>query len=153
VYKTIVKSKLRATFRALNAGDTVPFFNSLGATFTYRFAGDSALSGERSTVDSMQRWWKRVFALLPRAQFDVGDITVNGSPWNTTVMTYVTVSSTLADGSHYANEFMQMMTLKFGKIINVITIEDTQRLALAMQKLSTVNPDALAVPIDDSRRI
>jgi ketosteroid isomerase-like protein len=150
VYKTIVRGKLRGTFGALNSADTGPFFKSLGATFTYRFAGDTSLSGERSTVESMQRWWKRVFALLPGAQFDVHEITVNGPPWNTIVMTYVNVSSTLADGTAYANEFMQLMTLKFGKIVKVVTIEDTQYLATAMDSLSKVNPQAIAAPIVDS---
>jgi ketosteroid isomerase-like protein len=152
MYKTIVRSKLRATFKALNTENTVPFFKSLGSPFQYRFAGDSPLSGERSTVESMQAWWKRVFTLLPGAQFTVGDITVNGMPWNTTVMTYVTVASKLADGTAYSNEFMQMMTLKFGKITNVVTIEDTQRLATAMQSLAQTTPEATASPIVDVRR-
>jgi ketosteroid isomerase-like protein len=149
MYKTIVRAKLRATFRALNEGDTGPFFASLGSPFQYRFAGESALSGIRTTTDSMQRWWQRVFVLLPAAKFDVGPIAVNGAPWNTTVMTYITVSSQLANGTSYTNEFMQMMTLRFGKITNVVTIEDTQRLAAAMAVLSQTVGEAHAAPITD----
>jgi ketosteroid isomerase-like protein len=152
MYKSIVRSKVRATFRALSARDTGPFFASLGDPFHYRFAGDSTLSGERSTVASMQAWWKRVFTLIPDGRFEVGSITVNGMPWKTTVMTHVTVSATLADGTRYTNEFMQKLTLRMGKIIDVVTIEDTQRLAQAMAALEGLVPEATAAPIVDHVR-
>jgi ketosteroid isomerase-like protein len=150
MYKAIVRSKVRATFAALNEQNVEPFFNGLAPRFVYRFAGDSALSGERSTVEAMRSWWTRVFAIMPNARFDVRDIAVNGPPWRTTVMAHIVVSAKLANDEDYTNEFMQLMRLKTGKIVEVRTIEDTQRLHDAMDRISSLVPEATARPITDA---
>jgi ketosteroid isomerase-like protein len=77
--------------------------------FSYRFYGDSTLSGERHTTEAVRRWWQRSFRLMPRATFDVLDIVVSGSPRNTSIATAVAVHGTLADGSSYENIFNQFM--------------------------------------------
>jgi ketosteroid isomerase-like protein len=151
MYKAIVRCKVRTTFAALNRQDTDPFFATLGSPFVYRFVGDSALSGERTTVEAMRTWWKRVFTLVPNGQFDVRDITVNGPPWKTTVMSHVVLTATLPNGEKYSNQFMQLMRLKMGKVVEVRTLEDTKLLADAMFRLATVEPEAVAAPITDAR--
>jgi ketosteroid isomerase-like protein len=150
MYKAIVRSKVRATFAALNQQNVEPFFTGLAPQFVYRFVGDSALSGERTTVEAMRSWWKRVFAIIPNGQFDVRDITVNGPPWKTTVMAHVVVTSKLANGEDYSNQLMQLMRLKMGKIVEVRTLEDTQRLHEAMGRISLLVPEATATPITDA---
>jgi ketosteroid isomerase-like protein len=150
MYKAIVRSKVRATFAALNQKDVEPFFATLAPTFVYRFVGDSALSGERRTTEAMRTWWTRVFVLIPNGQFDVRDITVNGPPWKTTVMSHVVVTATLANGENYTNQFMQLMRLKMGKVVEVRTLEDTKRLADAMVRLAEVEPEAIAAPVTDA---
>jgi ketosteroid isomerase-like protein len=150
MYKTIVRAKVRGTFAALTNGDTGPFFASLGNQFTYRFVGDSSLSGHRSTREAMQSWWTRVFTLVPGGRFEVNDITVNGAPWNTTVMTHVVVTAKLKNGEDYSNEFMQLLRLRFGKVIEIRTLEDTKHLADMLHRLAEVEPLALAAPITDA---
>jgi ketosteroid isomerase-like protein len=150
MYKAIVRGKVRKTFRALSAGDTAPFFASLGPTFTYRFVGDSALSGERSTVDAMRLWWDRVFLLCPGAQFTVHDVVVNGPPWHTTVMVHASIAADLRTGERYTNELMQLMRLRLGKISEITTIEDTQHLSLTLARLADIEATAAADPILDA---
>jgi ketosteroid isomerase-like protein len=150
MYKAIVRSKVRATFAALNSQNTEPFFASLAPRFVYRFVGDGALSGERTTVAAMRAWWKRVFTIVPNGRFDVRDITVNGPPWKTTVMAHVVVTAKLANGENYTNEFMQLLRLKMGKITEIRTLEDTQRLHQAMARIESLVPEAAAAPITDA---
>jgi ketosteroid isomerase-like protein len=98
----------------------------------------------------MRAWWKRVFVLVPNGRIEVKDITVNGPPWKTIVMSHVVVTATLANGENYTNQFMQLMRLKMGKIVEVRTLEDTKHLADAMTRLAAVEPDAVAAPITDA---
>jgi hypothetical protein len=52
----------------------------------------------------------------------------------------------------YENEFMQRMTLRWGRISSVLTLEDTQRFAAALPALAKAGiAEATAEPIRDSR--
>lgn len=122
----------------------------LGPDFVYRFHGQSPLSGVRRTLPSMKLWWDRVFEILPDAQFVPERVLVTGWPVNTHVATLVRISGTLADGSAYSNSFAQFMRLRWGKLVEIETIEDTQRLSVALDIQATHGvAAAAAAPIED----
>jgi ketosteroid isomerase-like protein len=156
MYHRIVKRRVRALFDRINAGDWKAMTESLAPGFSYRFVGDTPLGGIRNTRASMELWWQRLFRLLPAAQFYPQAIVSEGWPWNTTVVTHVRVSGVVpaASGKEtepYENEFMQMLTLKWGRITRILTIEDTLRLAGLMPRLAASGiADATAAPIEDA---
>jgi ketosteroid isomerase-like protein len=155
VYHRIVKQRVRSLFREANAGNWQAIVDSLAPTFTYRFVGDSPLGGTRTTRTAMQLWFERLYRLFPGATFTPERIVVDGPPWRTTIMTYVRINSTAPDSAGarrpYENEFMQRMTLRWGSIDSVVTLEDTQRFVNALPHIAATGlPDATAAPIDDA---
>ena len=71
MYHSFVRSKVRRAFAQISARNCEPMVKALAPRFTYRFYGDSALSGEWHTVEAVQRWWQRSFRLMPSATFYV----------------------------------------------------------------------------------
>ncbi|WP_271984756.1 nuclear transport factor 2 family protein [Pseudoclavibacter terrae] len=150
VYARIVEGKVRATFAEINAGNYTAMIDSLGHPFVYRFHGDHALGGRRTTREAMEKWWQRVAALLPSAQFTIHEVIVRGGPWRTRVAVRSTVRGPLPGGSEYRNTVVQFMTLRWGKVVDVETLEDLQELARALEKVAAAgNPEATAAAITD----
>ncbi|MFI6324560.1 nuclear transport factor 2 family protein [Nonomuraea sp. NPDC050556] len=150
MYHRIVKGKVRQIFAAISAGNWEPMVAGLAPRFRYTFYGNHALSGERHTHEAMRRWWERTARLLPGTRFDVKDIVVRGWPWSTTVAARVDVRVTLADGSNYNNTFMQFVHMKWARIDEVHTLEDTAVLQDALDRLYAAGyEEAHATPITD----
>ena len=71
---------------------------------------------------------------MPSATFEVLDIIVSGGPWNTSIATAVAVHGTLADGSSYDNVFNQFMHMKWGRVTEIRTLENTEVLLLGVSR-------------------
>lgn len=150
VYARIVEGKVRATFAEINAGNYMAMVDSLGVPFVYKFHGDHALGGIRTTREAMVRWWQRVGALLPGAQFTIDEILVRGGPWRTRVAVRSTVRGPLPGGAEYRNTVVQFMTLRWGKVVDVETLEDLQRLTRALSLVADAgHAEATAAAIKD----
>jgi ketosteroid isomerase-like protein len=151
VYHRIVASKVRQVFAAINAGDWEQMVSGMAPTFTYRFYGQHALSGERHTAAGLRLWWQRIDRLTPGLTFALDDVLVAGWPWATRVATRVTVRVRLADGSEYQNVVMQFLRMRWGKVTEVRTLEDTVVLQRALDRLAAAGyPEAHADPITDA---
>ena len=150
MYRLIVARRIRQIFASINAGDWETMVGSLAPDFTYRFYGDHALGGKRRTPEAMRAWWQRVFRLLPGAKFEVRDVLVAGWPWHTRVATDLIVRCTLPDGTPYHNVVNQFVRLRWGRVVEVRTLEDTQKLERALQTLAAYGiEDAEASQITD----
>lgn len=150
MYKTIVERKVRNTFAAINAGNYQAMIDGLAPEFEYTFLGEHPLGGRRTTVNTMDQWWQRVFRLVPGAEFVVHDVVVQGHPVDTRIAVRCTIKSTLLPGEQYSNEVMQFMRLRLGKITSIETLEDTARLERFMATLDPSEyPDAIAEPLAD----
>lgn len=150
VYSMIVRSKVRSTFEEINSGNFAAMVDGLGTPFEYRFHGDHAFGGRRVTKAAMTAWWERIFRVLPGARFDVQEVLVNGGPWNTRIAVRSQISGPLPTGDRYENTVFQFMTLKWGKVTSVETVEDLQVLERALQTVAeSGNPEATAAPITD----
>ncbi|HEY1821357.1 MAG TPA: nuclear transport factor 2 family protein [Trebonia sp.] len=150
MYHAFVKSKVRSTFAQISAGQWESMLKAMAPRFTYVFYGNSALSGERRSIEAIRQWWQRSARLIPDATFEVLDVIVSGGPWNTAVATAVAVHGTLADGSPYDNVFNQFMRMKWGRITEIRTLENTEVLQQAMDRLAAAGyPEAHAAPISD----
>ncbi len=150
MYKRIVRTKVRSIFESINAGDYMAMVDGLAPSFEYHFHGDHALGGRRTTRESMIRWWERVFDVLPGAQFSIRDVLVNGGPWRTRIAVRASISGDLPNGTRYENTVFQFMTLVWGKVVSVDTVEDLQVLERALAAVAeSGNTEAFAAPITD----
>ncbi|HEY0474209.1 MAG TPA: nuclear transport factor 2 family protein [Kribbella sp.] len=150
MYHRFVAGKVRQAFAQISAGNWEAMVSGMAPTFTYRFYGDHALSGERHTHEALRRWWQRCFRLLPETRFEVKDVLVAGWPWDTRVATAVTVDVGLADGSRYQNVVHQFLRMRWGKITEVRTLEDTAVLERTLDRLAAAGiEEAHAAPITD----
>ena len=150
MYHYFVASKVRSTFKQINAGDYEVMLKGLASEFEYVFYGDHALGGRRTTEASMRLWWQRAFRLMPDIKFELGEVLVAGWPWNTRIATSELVHGRLPDGSHYENHVHQLIHMKWGKMTWMRTSEDTQVLAKALDALFAAGfEEAHAAPITD----
>jgi ketosteroid isomerase-like protein len=153
MYHRIVAMKVRRVFAEIGAGNSEAMVSGMAPTFTYRFYGDHALAGTRHTHEALRRWWSRCYRLLPDVTFDVREVLVKGWPWSTTVATRIKVSGPLPDGSTYTNDVMQFMHMKWAKVDEVHTLEDTAVVERALDIVySSGVEEAHAAPITDAER-
>lgn len=150
MYKAIVRSKVRGVFAHINESDYRPMVDGLADDFVYVFHGKHALGGRRTSRRAMILWWERTLRLLPGARFELQDILVNGAPWRTRVATRARVSGILPGGEPYENTVFQFLTLRWGRVSDVETLEDLQVLEQALSAVAAAGMDeALAAPIED----
>jgi ketosteroid isomerase-like protein len=156
MYHFIVKRRIRALFAEANRGNFQAIIDALASSFVYRFVGDTPLGGTRTKTSSMKLWFERIYRLVPDAKLHPQMIVVEGPPWNTRIMTYVKFNGTLPPvgqqpGMRYENEVMQLLSLKWGRIHSVLTIEDTLRFARILPLLTKAGvAEATALPISDA---
>ena len=139
MYKTIVASNVRRSCRRLSEGDVEKgVIDGMADSFEFRFIGDPHLptAGVAHSKDALRKIFGRITALLPGLQLSPKTIVVSGWPWNTTVMAWVELRGRTASGEQYANDLLQIMTIKFGKITSLHHLEDTQRLAAACAQMT-----------------
>ena len=150
MYHQIVARKIRSIFASISGGDYEPMLKALAPEFVYRFEGDTSIGGERRTLPAMRAWWERMYRLFPSLSFDVRDVIVNGSPWNTRAATYLKFRTPLPDGRVYENDVVQIVHLRWGRVTYVHTIEDSLRCAQKLQLLAQRGvEEALAPAIRD----
>jgi ketosteroid isomerase-like protein len=152
MYHAIVERRLRTVFARLGAGDFRPMVDSLAPAFRYRFEGDSPIGGLRSSRQSLQLWWERMYRLFPGLSFEVRDVVLSGPPWRTRIFTLLDFVKPLPDGTRYTNVVMQRMVMRWGRITEIHTLEDTQRcMRLLAWQARNGKEEARAAPISDEQ--
>jgi len=144
VYKFIVKRIVRRTFRRVSEGDYEVVVRQFGPESRFMFSGDHALGGERRGQDAVRDWFREMQRLFPGIRIEPLDVVVNGWPWNTVVATHLAISATLADGRPYRNEGMQLLRLRWGRIVEDLVFEDTLKLDAELQRMSRTEAVAVA---------
>jgi ketosteroid isomerase-like protein len=153
MYRTIVAGRVRRAWEHLGQGDYEYVLDQFAPTFTHRFAGDHALGGERSSRDTQRAWFERLFRLLPGVEFTLEDVLVRGWPWRTRAVALVGVRATVG-GRAYENEVAQTIDLRWGRITRIDNLEDTQKLAAALERLAAGGLDeAGASPITNRQLV
>jgi ketosteroid isomerase-like protein len=77
---------VRATFHRVGQGDYEALLEQVAPSVLHIFPGDHALGGTRHTRDALWQWFERLSLLFPELHFEVKEVTVQGWPWNATVM-------------------------------------------------------------------
>jgi ketosteroid isomerase-like protein len=153
MYRTIVRRQVMHYFDEANRGNWAAIVDGFTEPFNYRFIGESPLGGTRTSKPKLRMWFERLYRLFPGAQFYPQTIVIEGPPWNTKAMTYVKIKmkeQLLPDEKQlYENEFMQLITIKWGKMVSIVTIEDTQRFVCALPAMAKAGyVDALGEKIE-----
>lgn len=135
MYKLIVKRIVRRTFRRLSAGDYEAVVRQFGPESRFVFSGDHALGGERRGPQAVRQWFNEVFERFPGLTIEPREVVVNGWPWSTVVATHLLISATLPDGRPYTNEGMQLLRLRWGRVVEDLIFEDTLKLDRELRRM------------------
>jgi ketosteroid isomerase-like protein len=151
MYHSIVETRVRALFDAVNRGDAEPVLRAFAQHFEHCFLGEShALGGTRHTLAATRRWYERLYRLLPDIAFDVRRVWVSGSPWNTTVVAEWTETNSGTDGVRSSNRGIHVLHLRWGRATRLIICPNTVALEATLDRLATAgNSEAHAAPIVD----
>jgi ketosteroid isomerase-like protein len=150
VYATIVSRTIRSSWAGLSRGQYGAVMRQLAPEFRYEFFGDHALGGVRRTRSALERFFERLFRLFPGAQFTVTDVLVKGAPWDTTAVALVEIRASLPGGRAYQNQITQTVRIRWGRITEIRTLEDTQKLVETLRALRDGGlEEAGAAPIQD----
>jgi ketosteroid isomerase-like protein len=136
MYKFIVKRIVRRTFERLSRGDYETVVRQFGPDSRFLFAGEHELGGERRGQAAVRDWFRRMTALFPGIRIEPQDVVVNGWPWNTLIATHLAISATLADGRPYRNEGMQLLRLRWGRVVEDLIFEDTSKLDAELRRMA-----------------
>jgi ketosteroid isomerase-like protein len=101
---------------------------------TLKFPGDNPFGGTFDGRDAIRGWFEHLHEVFPDFRLEPETILVNGFPWDTVVATRFKVTATLPDGSPYANNGMQFLRLRCGRIVEDVLYEDTQYLSAVLSE-------------------
>lgn len=150
MYHTIVKKLAIQSFENLNRGDYESVLKNISPSITHTFSGNHALGGTRHSVEAMRKWFERLYMLSPGLSFEIKNVAVSGFPWNTTIAVEWVDRATPADGSHYVNEGVHIIKMKWGKVVYLHAYLDTQLTILLCRQLAQYGiQEAMAAPIED----
>ena len=135
MYRMIVASRARATWRRIATGEIEAAAEMADADMRFRFVGDTALGADLRGKDAFLAWFLAVSEHLPGLTFQVQDILVGGWPWNTRAAVRLAISAPLPDGTTYRNEGVQWLRLRWGRMIDDWVLEDTIALQRALNQL------------------
>ena len=150
MYHFVVRKIVRNSFKELSAGNYHAATDLMAAHCQYQFIGNHALGGRRSNHALIAQWFARFLRILPGFQFVPTEILVNGWPWRTMVAIKLQVAWQRPDGQMYKNVALQMTTLKWGKAVDIITMDDTDGFSALLNDVALKFgvTEAAALPIE-----
>ncbi|MCU1391784.1 MAG: hypothetical protein JWM34_212 [Ilumatobacteraceae bacterium] len=132
MYRWIVRRKVLATWRRIDAGDLEAAVGLAVDDVEFEFVGDTELGARLTTRDAFRAWFTETARRLPGLRFEVLDVAVQGWPWRTRVATRLRVSSAQLPTGPYENTMAQWITLRWGRMTHDWVMEDTIALSRAL---------------------
>jgi ketosteroid isomerase-like protein len=142
MYKASVRALIRRSIARLNAGDAEPFLRMATDATEFTFPGDNSWStmfrpaqgGRHAHVTHRGMAELRAFAdrfVDEGIQIEIEDILVNGPPWRLRVAVRAHDYVPDHDGGpdSYANRYVGLIELRWGRIARWEVYEDTERTA------------------------
>jgi ketosteroid isomerase-like protein len=150
MYRLIVARIVRGSFKRLSQGDYRAATALMSQSCHYHFIGTHALSGRRRSRKLISQWFERFLRILPGFQLVPVNVLVKGWPWETYVVVKLRVSWKRPDGRMYENVALQMVTLRWFKAVDVLTMDDSQAFSALLTELSQSFgiAEAVAPPIE-----
>jgi ketosteroid isomerase-like protein len=148
MYKAIARRKAQATFEALSRGDWESALKDVAPDVHHVFPGDNAIGGERHSKEALQRWFERLYRLIPDLRFEVRRIAVKGWPWDMMVAVEWADHGHASDGVAYENEGAHWIRLRRGKATYIHAYLDTEKVTAICDRLARAGvAEAAAEPI------
>jgi ketosteroid isomerase-like protein len=132
-------------FGHLERGDLDALLRMFDDRCRMRFVGDTPLGVEAMTAADIRQWFERFRRLVPNPRFEIQRTVVAGPPWRLQLAAHVLIRSTIA-GEPYENQFAHFLTLRWGKVIDDLVLEDTQRWERACQRLLAAGVEEAGAP-------
>ncbi|MEO8394654.1 MAG: nuclear transport factor 2 family protein [Chloroflexota bacterium] len=150
MYYRIVRQTIEQGFRRFNQGDPDGILSKFAPNAHFRFFGNHAMGANLSNATAIRAWFERILRLFPGIQITPTDLKISGMPWDTLVVAQLAIRATLSDGRPYENTAMQMLRLRWGKVIEDLIYEDTYILINELENMARQGiAEALAQPIAD----
>ncbi|MBC7936704.1 MAG: nuclear transport factor 2 family protein [Rhizobacter sp.] len=150
MYHYIIKEKLKDIFESLNRGDYEALLKNVSPQITHSFSGSHPIGGTRHTIESMRRWFKRLYIITPQIHFTIKKLIVSGFPWNTTAAIEWEDKATPANGEQYINKGVHVIKMKWGKAVYIHGYFDTQLFNDLCKRLAATGlKEASETPITD----
>lgn len=132
IYGLVVKSRIRRSFDDVNNHRWHELSKAIAPMVNHQFLGNHAIGGVRHDRDTLQRWFARLWRVLPNLHLTINKVWVKGWPWKTTVIVQWDGTATLEDGGGYRQHAVHLITLRWGRIIALDVFEDSQEVARAL---------------------
>jgi ketosteroid isomerase-like protein len=149
MYHAIVRSVVRRTWRRISAGDYEAAVAMAASDLRFRFVGDTALGADVRGQQAFRAWFARFAEQFPGLRLQLVDVVAGGWPWKTKVAARLQVTGMLEDGTAYRNIAMQWVTLRWGRMVDDIVVEDTLKLDAALRRQQQHRLSATARPLSD----
>jgi ketosteroid isomerase-like protein len=125
MYAFLVRRLVRRRFEELSKGEAGRVVARFGPRSVFTMVGDHALGGECRGRAAVSEWFARFFRAFPGIAIEPRVVAVDGWPWRTTIATQFVVRAELADGHRYRNEGVQLVRMRWGRILEERIYEDT----------------------------
>jgi len=146
IYQAVIKHKARGIFSALSRGEWQATTADVADDVHHVFPGANALGGERHSREALERWFERLYRLIPEIEFEVHDVAVRGQPWDTAVAVEWTDRGRAADGEPYENEGAHWIRLRWGKAVEIHGYLDTEKVTKITERLAAAGIEEAAAP-------
>ncbi len=134
MYRWIVSMALGWLLSELRAGRPRWILFLMADDVSFRFLGDHSWAADYRDKRQVQAWLERYVRV--GLQLHPQEVVVSGPPWRTTVCTWFTDYATSAGGEVvYRNEGVLVDRLRWGRITEHVSFEDTQRTAAFDKRL------------------
>jgi ketosteroid isomerase-like protein len=146
MYKAIARRKVNGLFDALGRGDWEAAMADVAPDVHHVFPGDNAIGGERHSREAMERWFARLYRLIPDLHFEVRKVSVRGWPWDMIVAVEWADSGHASDGVAYRNEGAHWIRLRRGKATYIHAYLDTEKVTAICDRLAAAGVEEAAEP-------
>lgn len=128
MYARLVDRYVRRVYERFNAGDAEPAIRRFARGSRLIFHGRSRLAADLRTKPEIASWLRELMQL--KLRWEVSDVLVRGTPWNTRVVTCATITAPRGqDGFEVAYPAVQYARLRWGRVYLDEILPDTQAVA------------------------
>ena len=130
---------------AVEHGDFDQVLRQFRPDCEFVFVSRTALGARLSGKADLRRWFERFRRLLPDPLFDVQRLVIGGPVWDQRIAAHVIIRSRVA-GEPYENQFAQFLTLRWGRVVEDVILEDTATWEAASRRLAAAGDIEAAGP-------